>query len=207
MVQARASAQATAQAAAPAATQAADRVDAGARAGAGAGAYVEVLTCAVRRGQQRRGVGTVLAHWVLSLAHAHGVTAVLVAASDEAAPFWRRVGFGTPPEETPREWIEKLRAQFEHSSVRTAARSDTARTRASVSGFCARSPRRVAAACGRSATCRRASQVLHLSLAADGDEADVRLAAAIAGLRAGGTKRPRPLGTSSAAVSMAIKKQ
>ena len=79
--------------------------------------YVEVLTCAVRKGHKLRGVGSLLAKWVLSLAAAHGVPTVLVAASEEASPFWRNVGFGEPSESVPSEWIKSLEAQFECSTV------------------------------------------------------------------------------------------
>ena len=79
--------------------------------------YAELLTCAVRRRHRRRGFGTLLGRWVQALGVESGLRCMLVAAAAESVPFWRRLGFGPPPDGLPPEWRARLQKQFEDGSV------------------------------------------------------------------------------------------
>lgn len=79
--------------------------------------FVEILTCAVRRGQQRRGIGRLLVRWAQQLAADDRYGTMLVAASLDRERFWSSLGFVEPPGHVAPEAISGLQVQFEHSTV------------------------------------------------------------------------------------------
>jgi len=83
--------------------------------------HAELLTCAVHRQQQRRGIGRLLVLWAVLLCYCDGLRALLVAAGSDVIAFWSALGFGPPslgrqPAEI-RAACAALSSEFEDSCV------------------------------------------------------------------------------------------